>query len=529
MFAAVFIPDFPVEAVVRTLDDATRESAVAVFAGTPPLVQVIATNDKARTAGAEAGMTKVQAEAVPKLLLKPRSVAQEEAAHAALLDCAHGFSPRVEATAPDTVLVELAGLEQLFGPPAKIARELARRVTAIGLEARVAVAANPDAAMHAARGFPGITVIPPGKEAARLGELPVDVLGPSPEILETLDRWGVRNLRGLAALPPLAVSERLGQQGLRLQRLARGETSRPLVPVAEVFDFSEHLELEEAVDLLEPLAFLLSRLLEQLCARLQARSLATNELRVTLELEVHTDVDVHGAESCSAASSAVHHRTLRLPVPMLDSRIFLKLLQLDLNSHPPAAPVKKITLGVEAVRPRVTQSGLFVPTAPEPERLELTLARIRKVLGDLTGERVGSPQLVDTHQPDAFRMLHFSPGKEGPSNAEARRRGETQSVHPATAKYTLSALRIFRPAVPAQVETSRGMLTHLSWNGQRAAVAAAAGPWRSSGNWWSTTPWARDEWDVALATTQQKATSVAVYRIYRELESGEWWVEGCYD
>lgn len=547
MFACIFIPDFPVEAVVRALDDASRERAVAVYAGTPPLVHVIAVNEKARAMGADVGLTKVQAESVPQLLLKPRSLAQEDSAHAALLDCAHGFSPRVESTAPDTILVDLAGLDQLFGAPPKMARELARRVTAIGLEARIGVAANPDAALHAARGFPGITVIPPGKEAARLGELAIDVLAPAPEILETLDRWGVRNLRGLAALPPLAVSERLGQEGLRLQRLARGEGARTLVPIAEVFDFSESIELEDAVDLLEPLAFLLSRLLEQLCARLHARSLATNELRLTLGLEVHTDVELHAPTA--ATSSATHHRVLRLPVPMQDSKIFLKLLQLDLQSHPPAAPVRQITLAAEAVRPRVTQSGLFVPDTPEPERLALTLARIRKVLGDLTGEHLGSPQSLNTHRPDAFRMAHFSAGATSASllrarsNAETRRRGElpngklpvdpVPAIHP---EQTISALRIFRPPLAAQVEIVRGVPTHIfcaGLSGNRAEVIAAAGPWRTSGHWWDQTPWSRDEWDVALAITRTFngaiETAVVLYRIYRDLLTDRWFVEGSYD
>jgi len=514
MFAAVFIPDFPVEAVVRHLDAAAREGAVAVLDGTPPLVHVIATNEKARALGAEAGMTKVQAESVPGLRLKPRSLAQEASAHAALLDCAHGFSPRVESTAADTVIVDIGGLEPLFGPPAKIARELARRAAEIGLEARVGAAANPDAALHAARGFPGITVIPPGKEAARLGELPVDVLAPSPEILETLDRWGVRTFRGLAALPPLAVSERLGQEGLRLQSLARGETQRPLTPVAESFDFSETLELEEPVGLLEPLAFLLGRLLEQVCARLDSRALATNELRLTLGLEVHHDVELDAARE-SVTQSAVHQRTLRLPVPMQDSKVFLKLLQLDLNSHPPAAPVKTITLAAEPVRPRATQNGLFVPAAPEPERLELTLARIRKALGDLTGERVGTPQLVNTHRPDAFRMAHFAP------------RPPQAAAIPAAKPEPVSALRMFRPALPAKVELRRGVPAVIFFNGQRGQVIAAAGPWRSSGNWWNQEPWARDEWDVAVALAQKNETSVGLYRLYAA--QGEWWVEGAYD
>ena len=102
--------------------------------------------------------------------------------------------------------------------------------------------------MLAARGFPGVTVIPSGKEAARLGSLPTEVLfadrlnmsasekdggekKAADRLLETLDRWGIRNLHALAALPEVSLSERLGQEGLRLQQLARGAASRTLVPV----------------------------------------------------------------------------------------------------------------------------------------------------------------------------------------------------------------------------------------------------------------------------------------------------------
>mgnify|MGYP000884397132 CR=1 FL=1 len=85
-------------------------------------------------------------------------------------------------------------------------------------------------------------------------------------------------------------------------------------------------------------------------------------------------------------------RTLRLPVPMLDAKIFLKLLQLDLQSHPPGAPILKINLAAEPAHPRSAQSGLFVSTFPEPEKLELTLARIAGIVGQ---GRVGAAELLD--------------------------------------------------------------------------------------------------------------------------------------
>jgi protein ImuB len=175
LFAAIYVADFPVEALVRA-EPMLREQAVAVLHGTPPLLTVIASNEKARLAGIESGMTKVQAEATRELKLRLRSSDQEAAAHAALLDCACAFSPRVEDTAPDTLIADIAGLERLFGPPAQLARELARRASDLGLQANVAVAANPDAAMHAARGFNGVTLIESGHERDRLGTLPASGL-----------------------------------------------------------------------------------------------------------------------------------------------------------------------------------------------------------------------------------------------------------------------------------------------------------------------------------------------------------------
>src|SRR5207249_2054705 len=90
------------------------------------------------------------------------------------------------------------------------------------------------------------------------------------------------------------------------------------------------------------------------------------------------------------------HRTLRLPVPLLDEKIFLKLLQLDLNAHPPGAPIATIHLSAEPVRPRAAQNGLFLPPSPEPEKLELTLARIAGIVGE---NKVGAVQMMDTHHP----------------------------------------------------------------------------------------------------------------------------------
>lgn len=517
LFACIYIPEFPVQAIARTTPE-LREQPIAVLDGAPPLLTIIATNQQARKLGVEIGMTKLQSEICPEVKLRRRSITQEESALNALLDCARAFSPRVEDTtrhsadsedkekSSDTVILDITGLERLFGAPAKIARRIASHVLTMGLEANVAIAGNPDSAMHAARGFPGITIIVHGTEARRLGSLPIQLLEPSAEMLETFERWGIRDFAGLTALPGVALSQRLGQEGLRLQKLAQGRIERTIVPTEPTIKFEESIELEDAIELLEPLAFILNRLLEQICSRLASRSLAANELWLTLELTGHEDQSVEEQEQ----SKSLYQCSFQFPVPMQDSRTFLKLLQLDLAVHPPAGPVKKILIAAAPAPPRVAQSGLFLPRGPAPERLELTLARIRGIAGD---DRVGSAELLDTHAPSGFRMCTFRPYTKASKNNDRPRTQRT-------------ALRIFRPPLAAKVQMQNEMPARVFVRGQMHNVTAAAGPWRNNGGWWTTQAWTRDEWDLELRAEQ---SSPMLVRMYRDLSSAKWYLEGTFD
>ncbi|HMD18250.1 MAG TPA: DNA polymerase Y family protein [Terriglobales bacterium] len=545
MFACIYIPDFPVQALLR-LEPELSAHPVAVLTGRPPLEKVVALNERARQTGVEVGATKSQLEAWENLALRPRSESQEVSARAALLDCAQSFSPEVEDTSPGTALLNLAGLEPLLGPLPKIANDLARRVSQLGLEANLALAANPDAALLAARGFSGVTLIPEGREAERLGDLPVDVLlesfsstfsfdaAETARWAETFDRWGIRKLRALAALPEVPLIERLGQPGLRLQKLARGAASRNLRVLEPRLFFAESVELEYPIVLLEPLAFLLNRMLEQVCARLRARALAAQELRLDLELAAAQ------ANGC-ASSTRSFTRTLRLPTPMLDAKVFLKLLQLDLQAHPPGAPIVKIHLTAEPARPRALQSGLFQPAFPEPENLELTLARIAGIVGE---GRVGSAELLDTHREGAFAVRHFEAAEPALAEFEVKQseKKKDMSIEDKSAcqveeklsenaeeqMSAVIALRLFRPPLAANVtvrEAKPVRLQCLQREDINGEIVWTAGPWRSSGDWSEQEGWVREEWDIAVYV----GTGLVLYRLVQDKLSGNWFVEGTYD
>jgi hypothetical protein len=191
-FTSIYVPEFVVQAVVR-VEPALWRRAIALVDETPPLWSVVAASHAAMDAGIQIGMAKAQAAQFPVVEIRQRSRARENAAHAALLDLGWSFSPRVEDTAPDTIIIDLTGLSSLFGSEQEIANQITERAFSMELHTRVAIAANPDASLHAARSFPGTTIIPPDQESQRLAGLPVHVLGPplyfchlhpDPEILE---------------------------------------------------------------------------------------------------------------------------------------------------------------------------------------------------------------------------------------------------------------------------------------------------------------------------------------------------------
>jgi protein ImuB len=362
----------------------------------------------------------------------------------------------------------------------------------------------------------GITFVEPGEELTCLGEFPVANLDYSlveidakraEEILETLKLWGVRTFREFAELPLNGVSERLGAEGLRLQKLAKGKTDRHLKLKQSPPVFAGSIELDYAVAELEPLSFIFARLLNQVCASLNSYALATNELHVRLQLENQT----------------THERNLTLPYPMRDHKVFLKLLLLDIEMHPPQSAVKTIWINCEPVKPRVLQNGLFIPLAPAPDKLELTLARLAKLVGV---NNIGSPVLLDTHRPDAFSMKRFVLNTKEPR----KRRENRQSAIGNRQFRQCLGFRVFRPPLRAVVEVEDGWPRHISaWGKQRSVygkVSRLAGPWRTTGDWWRNDRWARDEWDVALESGNDQLT---LYRIYRELNSGHWFIEGNYD
>jgi protein ImuB len=416
-------------------------------------------------------------------LHSPSALPSEEA----LLGLAREFTPRVEASAPTPVLLDLQGLGRLWPDLEILGRTLLETAHARHITLQVALAATRTTARVVALGQPGLTIVPPGREAETLAPLPLHALGLPPEQLQLFHRWGLTTLGEIARLPADQLAARLGAHGPRLLRLARGEDEIPFVPAVAGQTFTADLDLDWPVEGLEPLCFLLARVLDPLCASLVARGRRAAAVELTLGL-------VDGRE---------HRRALRPAAPSAEPRTWRTLLRLDLEGHPPADAVRRLRVRAEPTPARPVQFSLLDPAQPSPEKLAETIARLGGWARDGRG---GAPLLLDTHRPGAFLLGSFAPG---PAHAPAP--GAVPARHRLT-------IRAFRPPLLAEVTLRDGVPAFLAAAGVRGAVLDRAGPWRASGDWWDVA-WSREEWDVSLG-------QAGCYRIFLDRLRQAWFVEG---
>jgi protein ImuB len=490
---------------------------------------------------------------------------------AALIDVARAFTPRFEQLGP-VILLDASGLSRLFGSAQELGEHLRDALSKLSPGdslPRVAMASTQTAATLLALGSPGLTVVMPGKEAIALAPLGVGVLdqferlsesappssrpqdlktsGPldtggwhhprsthqasragkraaENRLLEILSKWGIRSLGALTALSGPEIHERLGERGALWQSLARGVDARPMVPWVDDVPFEAALELEWPIEGLEPLSFVLARLLEPLADRLERADRGAAVLYTSLRLTSRT-----------VLGKTVFTRTLQLPAPMRDPKTLRTLILLDLESHPPDAPIDIVRVFIEPTPAKVVQWTLLERAQPAVEQVSTLIARLTALMGE---SHVGSPVLVDTWKPGAFTMSDFG-SRISDLQSSNNPKSEIRDLE--------SALRRFRFPVPTRVVVQEGRPIRVQVDRQgfsSGAILQAAGPWRTSGNWWSASAressderrrdhraeaasgreggWDRDEWDVAMPDG-------TIYRLVVEREVGQWFLEGVID
>lgn len=503
--ACVRVEAFAAAALERC-EPSLRELPLGVVTGTPPARRVVEANARARAEGVHPGLTEADALVrCPALVRRLAFGEGEAAARHALLEACLSVSPRLEDAAAGMVHVDLRGLLRLYGDDDEIGRRLRRQARAVGLDARVGIGASRAAAWVAARVGPPVHVLPSATERAELAAIPLAALEWSEDLGETFARWGLVTLGDLAALPRHGVGVRLGARGLAAHDLATGVDRAPFRPWSPPPCWEDAQGLDWEIATLPALVPVLQGVLERLLARLSRAHLVIDALEVRLAL----------------ASGGHHARSLALAVPVGEVAPIVALLALELESHPPPAAVTGVALSARVV-PRLTApGGLWQPPVPAPRDLATVLARLTLLVGTTN---VGTPVVADSYRPDDHGLAPFDGGarasepagngeRDGgidratadaePRPGDPEPRAAEAGPRPAEAAPRVAgllALRRLRPPRRVEVDTHDDRPCRVrDSRGLDAAVEICAGPWRSSGHWWDTDAWARDEWDVELS------------------------------
>lgn len=499
-FLVIDLPAFPLQAVQRLTEEPPNRPAV-VTESQGRQSRVIAANEAARRGQVEPGQSLAQARSrTGELRVFSRQPAAEEAAMELLFALAYIHTPFLERSANGLFTLELRGLGRR--DPIQLAHALLGDLQKHGFDPRLGLAPTPDLALFTARaatreepvrqtraGLTG-TFTQASPLPADLATLPLSAANPSPKLLSILSAWGLRHLADLVALPRAELTRRLGEEAHQLWEQASGERRRLLTRAQPPRHFRVQHELEFTLHTLEPLLFLIQRLLDSLSAQLRAATQCAREIQLTLHLD----------------HAHPHVRSFQLPAPTARSELLFRVLHLYLEQLRTKEAVTGLALVAEPVDPPNRQQGLFHAQLKDPWKLLETQTQLVGLLGH---DRVGCPQMLDTHRPDSFQMRPL-PNELPPLEPE-----------PASPPPSGRPLRRLRPHVPARVNLRNGRPVHLDHPSWRGWITQSDGPYALSGEWWQTDLfWHQTEWDVALTDGQWLRLS----------QQGQAWsIEGVYD
>jgi len=520
--ACLLVPTLSLAAELRA-EPELRGRPLAIASAPGPRGEVLACSPEAERAGVRIGNGVVHARAAcAALAVRVLSPAKERATREALRDAALACAPRAELAPPATgfyaaeaaVFVDARGVGALHHSEAGFAAALALQAERLGLPAFVAIADTRGTALIAARllaageARSAAHVIPSGGDAAFLAPLALDLLNPEDALADALSRFGLRRVGDLLRVPERALLNRLGPALLPLLALARGEDAAPPPRAPDAGAFEEGCELEAPVAQQEPLLFVLRGLLARLAERLACRGLAFGALTL----------------ACALEGGGRDVRTIGLAAPTLDVRAVLRLVALALEAQPPNAAVDAIHVSTEGAVLSGDQLDFFAPAGPSPAALSRTLAELAALCG---AEHVGAPALADAHRPDAFALapfaLHEAKGA-APARA-ATLRAESTGMPSLPESGTLIrglAVRALRPPLAAAVRSARGAPLWVQSALANGEVLRCAGPWRTTGQWWSDERYAFDHYDVLTSDGN-------VVRLRRDLLRERWEVDGVFD
>jgi protein ImuB len=411
-----------------------------------------------------------------------------------LLSIAYNFASRVQVL-EDGVLLDVSGLEKLIGNAKQVAKAIVQSLKEHDVSGNVAIAENVDTALLLARHNEGLNHTATGSELFR--KLPLRDLEIDPDTLRVFEALGLGRIEELLDVPEDELVSRYGRDFRKILDVARQASKSTLTPNITEKCVGWRYELDFPVEDFEQLIFIVNRGLDEMLAETDRQAKSTEQIDIHFKLE---EPDSLADDETPRTKSY----EIKASFPTLDRAFWLKLINLRISVEPPGAGIVAVDLVAHFTPPRASQSGLYAVSRPTPESLQLTVGKIRKLVGE---ENAGVPVLVNKRLEKPFKLdtEKLPAGKE--------KIGEHDVVAP------VIAFSYFDPPIPAEILVRNRQLIYLRTPYFRGRVAAYSGVWRASSRWWEK-GWSVQEWHVEIEEGG----------IYSLLKRGdEWFVAGEFD
>jgi protein ImuB len=468
------------------------------------LRRLVAVDAGAAALGLHPGQKVTDAAAlVPDLATAEAEPTADEGALAALAEWCARFSPAVAMDPPDGLILDITGVDHLWGGEAAMMADLAAHLSRNGIPARAAIAGSPGAAWALAHFGPDRAIAPPGEEGAWLSPLPPAALRLSAVDAAQIARLGLRSIGALAALPRGGTGTRFGPEVMRRLDQALGGAGEALAYRRPPCPWFVRLAFAEPISVPEDLARVASDIAALLCARLEAESRGARRF----------DLAFHRLDGVA------ERRAIGLALPGRDAAAVARLFLPLLETVDPGFGIEVVTLAAREVEALDARQPSLAPHGEAGEEgLAPFIDRLVNRLGDGV---VWRDEAFASHAPErAARRrppLSRAPAPGGGWDAERPR-----------------PLRLFRRPEPievvAPVPDDPPVLFH--WRGKARRVRRAEGPERLGQEWWrrpfetADPTAARDYYQVEDET----GARFWLFRagLYDALDPPKWWLHGLF-
>ena len=485
MYAVVWIQKLSLQSVLRT-EVFPKHACIAILRETAQRSVIYQVNSFAAKYGIKEGHTVSQAIAkCADLLVRPRKPLAEKSARQTLFSCLYHVTPLIEETTEETYSLQLSGIRK--DEQKTTITALLKRLKDQGFHPQIGVASAPNWAGYAAKCAQPLLWIEDHRKFFQ--EVSIHTAIEDEKMRSILKNWGIHTLGAFAALPQQAIGKRLGRIGLDLWQSLQHPEQRLLQIKKPAKNYEASMELEYDVTTVEPLLFIVNRLIKQLCLQLDNHFLQAKVLILELAMD----------------DKSQYRRIFKLPEPTTHEDKLRQLLETHFENLETTAPVRAITLKVIPTDATSQQNQLFQHTVRDAWKFASSL---HQLIGLVGSENVGTPKLKENHLPDSFTMEPLTQVLEQ-GNDKTGSRSEQPTLR----------LQRFRPPIAAHVDLANGYPSLLQSNEIEGSIQSFRGPWHQSGTWWDQRHWKRLEWDIELENH-------SLYRIV--YTDGRWFIDGAY-